>query len=62
MDSPDTTIPDCYRIVFSDTTFTFDPLSQIARGTPSFGLAVSQTYYAVALLNRQSSIIVIFDC
>ena len=57
LDSPYMKAPDCYRIRFSDAAFNLEPLTQIAQGTANFGIAVSQTYYAIALLDRKGLIL-----
>jgi hypothetical protein len=55
VDSTNSDAADCYRIVSERTHFKLERAAQIAsgpRGTANLAIAVSQPYYAVALLNR----------
>ena len=56
VDSTNPAAADCYRIVSERTHFKLERAAKIAsglRGTANLAIAVSQPYYAVALLNRE---------
>ena len=55
MDSTNPDAADCYRIVAERTHFRLEKAARIAtgpRGTANLAIAVSQRFWAVALLNR----------